>query len=540
MVRNRTITRYLLINCIFFALPVFSFAVTGSFNILDYGAKGDGSTLNTKSIQSAIDACASRGGGTVYFPAGKFVSGTLFLKSHITLYLEAGAVLEGSKNLNDYPVTMPDIKSYTDNYTNKSLIYGEGLENIGITGEGTLDGNGASFKPGDVLMNADRFAWYKARPYLIRIINCKDILVRDVTILNSPMWVQHYLACEDVNIDGITVNSRVNNNNDGIDIDGCKRVRISNCDIISGDDAIVLKSSLDMPCKDITITNCVISSDCNAFKLGTETNGGFENINLNNCTIYDTKLGGISLEMVDGGTIDRVSVSNVTMNNVGTAVFIRLGNRARPYLENDPKSYMNREVATKNLQKPGMGKLSNVIISKIQAINVGITGCSITGLPGYPVENITLENIRITCKGGGSKELVDREIPEVPDKYPEFRMFGVLPSFGFYCRHAKNLTFNDVEMDFIEPDERPAIICDDITGLELYKIKAMSVGNGSLIQCRNVKNLFVQSCIAPIGIETFLQITGKSEHITILGNDLSGAKNAIKKDESYTINYDNN
>ena len=204
----------------------------------------------------------------------------------------------------------------------------------------------------DGLRKKDDFAFYKSRPYLIRMINCRNILLRDITIMNSPMWVQHYLLCEDVNIDGIKVNSRVNHNNDGIDIDGCQRVRISNCDIVSGDDAIVLKSTLDIPCKNVTITNCVLSSDCNAFKLGTETNGGFQNIVFSNCTIYDTPLAGITLQMVDGGTLERVSVSNITMNNVGTAIFIRLGNRARPY--ND------------SLPKPGMGKLSHVIIDNIQ------------------------------------------------------------------------------------------------------------------------------------------------------------------------------
>lgn len=527
MFKKISISRHIFILCIAFALPFSSIAIPGSFNILDYGAKGDGSTLNTKSIQSAIDACAKGGGGTVYFPAGKYISGTLFLKSYITLYLEAGAVLIGSKNLNDYPVTVSNVRSYTDNYTNKSLIYGEGLENIAITGSGTLDGNGASFKPSEDLRKKDLSQRYKARPYMIRIINCKNILVRDVTIINSPMWVQHYMACEDVNIDGITVKSRVNNNNDGIDIDGCDRVRISNCDIISGDDAIVLKSTLDKLCNNITITNCVISSDCNAFKLGTESNGGFQNITLSNCTIYDTHLAAIALELVDGGILDRVSITNVTMDNVGTAIFIRLGNRARTF--ND------------KMVKPGMGKLSNVIISNIQATKVGSTGCSITGLPDYPVENITLDNIRLTFQGGGTKELAERNIPEIPDGYPEFQMFGKLPSFGFYCRHAENISFNDVELDFIEPDLRPAIVCDDIIGLELYKIKATSGGKEPLIKCKDVRNMLVQSCSVPQGIETFLQISGtKSEHITLSGNDLSGAKNPIRKDDNIEVYLDSN
>ena len=516
MIRNLVITRLLVPFIILLAIPLLSFANPASFNILDYGAKGDGTTLNTKSIQSAIDDCANGGGGMVYFPPGKYVSGTLFLKSYITIFLDAGAVLMGSKNLEDYPVTVPTVRSFTDTYTNKSLVFAEGLEHIAIIGQGIADGSGASFK-----------GPYIVRPYMFRIINCKNVLVKDITIINSPMWVQHYLACENVNIDGVTVKSRINGNNDGIDIDGCKNFRMSNCVIISGDDAVVLKSTLDRPCKNVTITNCLISSNCNGFKLGTESNGGFQDITVSNCTIFDTRFCGISLELVDGGILDRVSVSNITMDNVAAAIFIRLGNRARPF--------------TDSMAKPVMGKLSNVIISNVQATNVGNTGCSITGLPGYPAKNITLENIRITYRGGGTQDLVNREIPEVAEDYPEFGMFDQLPSYGFYCRHAENVTFNDVELDFTEPDARPAIVCEDIQGLELYKIKARLMGNEPLIKCKDVKNMFVQSCIAPKGIETFLYINGlKSEHITLLGNDLSGAKNAIRKDNNIEVYLESN
>lgn len=509
-------TRLMTLLLVFFSTFSFLFANSVSFNILDYGARGDSSALNTKPIQSAIDACAKAGGGTVCFPAGKYISGTLFFKSNITLYFEAGAVLIGSGNLNDYPVTVSGIRSYTDNYTDKSLIYGEGLEHIGITGDGILDGNGTSFKGA-----------YKVRPYMIRIINCKDVLVRDVTMINSPMWVQHYLACEDVNIDGITVNSRRDFvNNDGIDIDGCSNVRISNCEFIAGDDAIVLKSTLNRVCKNIAVTNCNISSNCNAFKLGTESNGGFENIVLSNCTIYDTTLGGIALEMVDGGTLDRVSISNVVMNNVGAAIFIRLGNRARPFNE--------------KMEKPGTGKLSNIIIDNVQAINVGNVGCSITGLPGFPVENVTLTNIRLSFQGGGTPELGIREIPELPEKYPEFKMFGMLPAYGFYCRHAKNLTFEDVEMNYIAPEARSAIVCDDIAGLEFYRLKAM-IGNEPVIRCNDVSDLFVQACIAPKNTRTFLQIGGtKSGHISLIGNDLGRAEKAVKKDADIEVFLDSN
>jgi hypothetical protein len=493
----------------------------GIWNPFNFGAKGDGKTLDTNSIQKAIDACAKAGGGTVYFPSGKYLSGTLFLKSYITLYLDAGAVLVGSKNLSDYPVTVSKIRSYTDNYTNKSLIYGEGLENIAITGRGTLDGNGASFKPSGDLRKSDRFAWFKARPFMIRIINCKNVLVKEVTLINSAMWLQHYLACEDVNINGITVNSRVNGNNDGIDIDGCNNVRISNCNIISGDDAIVLKSSLDKPCKNVTITNCMISSDCNAFKLGTESNGNFENITLSNCVIYDTKRSGISFEIVDGGTLDRVSVSNVTMNNVGTAIFIRLGNRARPYLENDSKAYFNREVAKNILPKPGMGKLSNIIISNIQATNVGKTGCSITGLPLYSACNISINNVRLTFKGGGSDDLATREIEEFPDKYPSFDMFGVLPAYGFFCRHVKGLNMENIDLSYELPDCRPALYMQDVKDSRISDLKAFyEEGAESLIVIDSSQNIIISDCNAFKNIGALAAIKNGSFGIRFINNNL--------------------
>ena len=314
----------ILLSTILFALCHLALAQDPFFNILDYGTVKDGKTITTKTIQKAIDDCADKGGGTVYFPAGKYISGTLFLKSFVSLYLETGAVLEGSKDLNDYPVTVSKIRSYTDNYTNKSLIYGEDLQYIAITGHGIIDGNGASFQVSNEFAEKSLFDSYRVRPYMIRLINCKNITVKDITLLNSPMWVQHYMACTNVNIDGITVSSRVNHNNDGIDIDACDNVRISNCDIISGDDAIVIKSTFDRPCKNITITNCVLSSNCNAFKLGTESYGDFQNINLNNCIIYETNLAGIALEMVDGGSLDNVSVSDINMDKVRLSNFYQI------------------------------------------------------------------------------------------------------------------------------------------------------------------------------------------------------------------------
>ena len=504
MYRNISISGYILIISICFTMSFPISAKPMAYNIRDYGAIGDSMTLNTQPIQSAIDACALAGGGIVNFPAGKYISGTLFLRNHITLNFEAGAVLIGSGNIDDYPVAVSMVRSYTDNYTDKSLIYGDGLTHVGITGKGIINGNGKSFE-----------GPYKVRPFLIRMINCKNVLVRDITMMDSPMWLQHYLLCKNVIIDGITVNNRHDHvNNDGIDIDACSEVRLSNCRIISGDDAIVLKSTLNQPCKNITITNCIISTNSNAIKVGSETNGNFENIVISNCTFYDTHLGGIALQIMDGGILSGVSVSNIIMNEVGTAILIRLGNRARPFSDLAPK--------------PEVGRISDISFSNIQATNSGSIGCSVSGLPGFPVSNISFKNIRVTFPGGGKQELVDRVIPDTPSKYPDVRMFGMLPAYGFFCRHADNLCFDDVEIECFKPDARPAMVFEDISGLELCKIKAMSTGSKSLIRCSEVKNLIVQSCIAPQGIETFLEISGtKRDPVTFLGNDLRGAKNEV-------------
>jgi polygalacturonase len=415
--------------------------------LLQAGAAGvyrvtpDGSRLQTKELQAAIDACAKGGGGTVYFPPGRYLSGSLFLKSNVTLHLDAGATLVGSANLADYPVTVCGFRSYTDNYTDKSLIYAENVENIGLEGYGTIDGQGASFK-----------GPYKVRPYMIRVIGCRNVRVSGLTIKDSPMWVQHYLACEGVHIHGITVRSRVNANNDGIDIDCSERVRISDCDIWSGDDAIVLKSTADRPCRHVTITNCVLSSACNAFKLGTETNGGFENILLDNCAIYDTRLSGVALELVDGGTLERVTVSNLSMTRVGAPIFVRLGDRARPFREGGPR--------------PPTGKLRQVILTNIQAAGGSPVGCAISGIPGHPIEDLTLENLRLVFEGGGQPAHPLGQVPEHPEKYPEHHMFGALPAYGLYFRHACNVRLRNVELSAARPDPRPAMLCDDVAGLQ--------------------------------------------------------------------------
>ncbi len=484
-----------------------SSAPSGIHTVTSHGAAGDGKQRDTAAIQSAIDECSRAGGGIVDFPPGVYLSGGLILKSHVHLYLDAGATLLGSRRLDDFPVTIPTIRSYTDNYTERSLIYAENCNDIGIHGEGVLDGQGAAFE-----------GPYKVRPYMIRIIRSKDVSVTGVTIRDSPMWVQHYLACDNVTIHAITVNSRVNHNNDGIDIDCCHRVTISDCNIWSGDDAIVLKSTSDRLTTDVAVTNCLLSTNCNALKLGTETNGGFQNIVVSNCSIYDTKLSGLTFQMVDGGVLDGVSVSNIIMRNVRNPIFIRLGNRARPF--------------EKGGAKPPVGKLRNLRISNVNATGASRTGCAISGIPGHEIENVSIENVRIVSAGRVSRSEIPADPPERETAYPEHEMFGMLPAYGFFCRHVNNLRFHNVETEFAEADARPAIACRDVRELEISN--SVLAGTDPAIRLRNVRDAMIHGCRVRSAAKTFVGLFGaRTTGVSLIGNDLAKARHAVTGGEAF-------
>jgi len=506
-----------------FARPASAMPVPGVppavVNVRDHGATGDGRTLDTRALQAAIEACGAGGGGTVYLPSGTYLSSTLVLKSNMTLHLESGAVLLGSTDLADFPSTRPAYRSYIDGYTERSLIYAERLENIAVVGRGAIDGQGGSFPRRDQPS--------KERPYMMRIVECRNVTVRDVTLRNSPMWVQHYLACENVTIDGITVLSRdVNLNNDGVDVDSCSGVRISNCWIDTGDDCIVLKSTSPRPCQDVAVTNCVLSSKSNAFKCGTESTGGFRNIAVSNCVMRDTRLSGIALEIVDGGHMNTIAVSNVVMQDVANPVFIRLGNRARPYREGIPK--------------PGVGTLRNVQIRGIHATGVGNwveqpsdwdhrqtfdprIGCSITGLPGHVVENVSLTDVRLAFRGGGRPADADREIPDQPAKYPDYHMFGITPAYGFFCRHVRGLKLRDVQLAFEEPDGRPALFCDDVEDLRVAGLEAQLAPDArAVIWLREVRDAFIHGNAPTSHARALAYLAGEgTRDVTLLGNALS-------------------
>ncbi len=496
------------------------------YNIKDFGAIGDGKIKDTEAIQSAIDSAHDSGGGTVYFPAGIYLSGTLMLRDNITLHFEAGCILLGSTDQADFPSSAPRFRSYTERYVCQSLIYGEDIENIALEGRGRIDGQGTKFN----------HLPFRKRPYLIRLVNCKNVRVRDITLVNSPMWVQHYLACDDLLISGIRVNSFEGVNNDGCDIDCCRNVRISDCYIHSSDDALVLKSTSDRSCENVTITNCVLSSASQGFKLGTESNGGFRNITMTGCTIRKPGLkefdrdqaprgvAAIGLLMIDGGTLERVNISDITVRGMNAVLFIRLRNRARPFTSESPK--------------PGIGMVRDVHISNIIATDIGPRGSDITGLPGYPVENISVSNIDISVEGGEDVFPSGYIIKEVVEGDPALlldhttKMHKILPTFGFYCRHVQGLRFSNINIRCEKPDQRPALICDDVQILEIDRYIGLTSSSISpMFFYKDVRNSFIRGCPLPAGTDVFLRIEGNCEKIAVTGNDLSN----VKKPFDFTV-----
>jgi len=482
-------------------------------DIRDFGAKPGGKSLCTDAIQKAIDQCAKNGGGTVYLPPGTWLTGTVYLQSNVTIQLDTGCTLLGSKNKADYGTARKLADGGEFSYW--AIIAGKNLENIAIRGRGAIDGQGANFR-------------YKngPRPKNIYLENCRDILIEGLRLKAAGSWMQHYRNCDRLTIRDIAVFNHVAYNNDGLNIDSSRDVTITGCNVDSDDDAIVIKSLSTTPCENITISDCIISSHCNAIKMGTESGGGFQNITVTNCTIcsprYSNKtygkqrgLAGIALEIVDGGTLDRIAVSNIAIKGVTVPIFMRLGNRARTY---EP-----------NQQKPNVGTFRNVAISNIVATECSPVGCSITGLPGHPIENVTLSNISLAFDGGGTKDQASLEIPEKPTAYPESTMFGTLPAYGFFCRHAKNIKLQNLRLATAGPDHRCAIVFDDIENAAIDALDAPFAKNAApMIRLDHSKRIAVRNCRPPIGTETFLEVRGsQTKNILLVSNDLAEARNAV-------------
>jgi len=478
-------------------------------DVRDCGAVGDGKTLATEAIQKAIERCAAQGGGTVRLPEGTWLAGTIYLASRVTLSLESGATLLGSRNLDDYAhPRVPPGAPEGESHRIRAMIAGQDVEHVAIRGEGTIDGQGDAFRWKD-----------RPRPKCIYLIGCRDVTVEGVKMRHAGSWMQHYRQCDRVTIRGIDVFNHATYNNDGLNIDSCRDVTITGCRVDSDDDGIVLKSLSTRPCQNVTVTDCTVSSHCNAIKMGTESGGGFQNITVTDCTVFSPEksksiygrqrgLAGIALEIVDGGTLDHVTVSNVNIRGVSVPIFMRLGNRARQYDKGRPK--------------PGVGTFRNVVISDVVAEKTSEIGCSITGLPGHRIENVVLRNLKLGFDGGGTRETASRQVPERPESYPESTMFGVLPAWGFYVRHVKGLTFEDVELGVSQPDLRHAMVFDDAENVVIDGLDAgFSHGAAPMIRLTQTSTVRIRRSGPKTATQTFLRLEGAGcRGIVLEENDL--------------------
>lgn len=435
------------------------------FPITRFGAKSTMNFDNARAIQSAIDSATIKG-GTVIIPAGIYLTSPFTLKSNVTLQLDKDAILYGS--------------TARMHYKGPALIVCKGQHNVGITGEGVIDGQGRELVENTIQClregKIQDEEWLKKRPTeknrpnLLYFENCTGVRIKGITLKNAACWVQNYKACTHVVIDGIKVQSTAYWNNDGIDIVDSKDVVIKNSYFNAADDAICLKSeNAAGSCEDVTVENCTLRSSANGFKLGTGSLGGFKNIVVRNITVFDTYRSAIALEAVDGGFIENVQVTDVRATNTGNALFIRLGKRNK----DDRYSTINNIVIKKvraeiPAGKPDIGYPQEGPLPKkpVQYVLPMV----IAGLPGHPVKNIQLMDVEVSYPGERSKSAVD-QVDENAAGYPEFTMFGDLPAWGLYVMHADSIQLWNCKLDVKREDFRFPCILEDVKAVLLRHVK---------------------------------------------------------------------
>jgi hypothetical protein len=504
---------------------------TRVFDPRQYGAKGDGKALDTAGMNAAIDACASAGGGKVYVAPGTYHCGMVILKANVTLYVEAGATILGSTNIDDYKN-----RDGSGDGDQRHLIFAKDAENVTLSGPGRIDGQGSAFwkrsgraplPPEESWADVIAHGWApngKRPSPMLEFVNCKGLHVQDLHIEGAPSWTMRVVNSDQVVIHGVAVkNPNYGPNTDGMDITGCTNMLISDCTIDTGDDAICLKSENPyggepLVTRNIVVTNCTLTTCCNGFKLGTTSQGGFEDITFSNSTIYSNEvdlaqrvISGVALEVVDGGWIDKVTVTGIKMQRTRTPIFIRLGNRSKKY------------------DWPQHG-LRGVKIENIQATE-SVLASSITGLEDTFVEDVTLSNIHIDSVVAGHADWAGRQVPEIPEKYPEARMFGMLPAYGLYCRHVRGLRLSDVGFRAPTDEQRPVMICDDVGGMRVSNLASTAKrGDQPVVKLVQCKDVTIAKSAAPEGSKAYLAVEGgQSASIELLECDLRGARKAIDK-----------
>ena len=411
-------------------------------SIEKYGGVGDGISDNTLAIQKAIDVQHAKGGGEVRLVSGVYLSGTILLKSNVTLIIEPNATLKAIPDAAAFPLIQSQIPSRMDRVPWKSFIRAESQKNITIKGGGVIDGSG------DAACFQDNKPDSPNRPYGLFFIDCNNVVVEDLSLKSSAFWMQRYFQCKDVRISNLNVFNHANKNNDGLDIDSSENVIIRNCIIDSSDDALVIKSESEVPAKNIQVYDCELATHASAIKLGTASLGGFEDIIFSNIRIRKSKadtvhhplnfengMTGIDLAAVDGGEMKRISISNIRMEGLENPIHIKLGNR------------LSKDIHSKGLQSgiepldpPKTSKINGVQISDIQAVDVGPYPIVIAGYEDNHVKNVTLKNITIQPKVAGNEESLDGEVNWNPKGYPFILSFNSqMPAYGIVSYFTEGL-----------------------------------------------------------------------------------------------------
>jgi polygalacturonase len=465
------------------------------FNPRAFGAVGDSKTVDTAAFNKAIEAAHAAGGGTVFVSAGTYVCGSIHLQSNIAIHVDQGATIVASADPADYDQPEPNkwdkFQDFGHSHWHNSFFWGEDIENVTIDGSGLLYGKGLSKMQGSV------------QPHLvgnktISLKNCHNITLRDISILHGGHFAILVTGVDNLTID----NLKIDTNRDGMDIDCCRNVRVSNCSVNSPwDDAICPKSSFGLgvlrPTENVSITNCYVSGGwqegtlldgtfkpfeaqqriprTGRIKFGTESNGGFKNMAISNCIFENC--GGLAIESVDGAIIEDVSITNITMRGiVNSPIFIRLGNRARGP-DNPPPGVIRRV------------NISNVVCSNAASR----LGSIISGIPGHPIEDLRISNVQIVQQGGGTAANAEIKPPERENTYPEPGMFGTMPSYGFYIRHVKNLEMHHIDVSYDKPDMRPVMALNDVAGVEMDHIKAKRTPSVPFFVLHDVTDFSVQN-----------------------------------------------
>jgi polygalacturonase len=490
------------------------------FRVQEYGGIADGTTLSTAAIQKAIDACSASGGGCVYFLPGVYLSGTVFLKDNVRLVLEANAVLRGSKRPEDYPPIPHKTAAGAPAFPGGMLIYAEGVRNASIEGRGTIDGQGSEFWFKEMLSPMVRKPMPSRPRALIGIVKGESLLVRDVTLLNSPCFTLWLIGCNNVNIDGITIrNPHDGPNTDGIDIDCCNNVRIANCSIDGGDDAIAIKSDAgllgdDKPCENITVTNCTLcSAPACAVRVGYEGDSIIRNCTFSNLTIVDSDIGLDIVSVLPGvptiqkGTrCENIAFNNIVMRNVNQAIYFWMGNQTGG---------------------PSQVHLRNIMVSNV--IAQSRYGSYVGGYDKKHCENVTLSNIRLVLTG----EMPNGAAPAASGVWG-----APMNPYAIYCTHVDGLRIHDIDIDLREARGawQYGLFCNEVSDADLRNIRTRGLAALPAQGTIGLKKATagIRDCDAESGVPTFLH-AAEGSHAFVSGCDLSRAARGTASDGSSKI-----